>query len=82
MDFNLDSESYSKVDKSALALLRLMLLADPKQRIIAENALKHDYFGGSQKIEEEEEVKVYSPVLTNVDSTLEKKKSKKTFFLF
>ena len=35
---------YNQIDTLAMDLLRKMLVADPKQRITANLALKHPYF--------------------------------------
>ena len=40
MAFDLNSEMYKKLDKKELQLLKKMLIANPKERITAENALK------------------------------------------
>lgn len=84
MAFNLDAEAYKKVDPTAMNLLKSMLRADPKERISAEQALRHEYFTGESKGRSKEkdgafEEKMSSPVCTE---GTEKKKPKKTFFLF
>jgi len=44
MNFKLEGERYNQIDALAMDLLRKMLVADPKQRITANLALKHPYF--------------------------------------
>lgn len=61
MNIQLEGEAYSAIDKDAIALLKLMLLADPAQRITAEDALTHPYFCGMG-----EEEKVSTPVATSI----------------
>lgn len=46
MNIQLDGEAYHGIDPQALALLKLMLRADPTQRITATDALSHPYFCG------------------------------------
>jgi serine/threonine protein kinase len=45
----LDSEQHKKLDQHALDLLARMLKKNPQERITAEQALNHAYFGESQE---------------------------------
>ena len=45
MDFDLSHEKYRKIKPCSMDLLKMMLIADPLQRITAKEALKHEFFG-------------------------------------
>ena len=53
--FDLDGEEYAKTDRIVLDLLKKMLKKDPEERITAEAALFHPYFGQYEEEEAEEE---------------------------
>jgi serine/threonine protein kinase len=44
-DFTLEGSEYEKVDQFVLDLLKKMLKVDPEERITAEAALSHPFFG-------------------------------------
>lgn len=62
MNINYQDPRYAAVDPQAMDLLQRMLLADPKQRISAAQAIRHPYF---EQIAVEE-AKVSSPCVTAV----------------
>jgi serine/threonine protein kinase len=62
MKINLEGDRYAGIDKDAMDLLKKMLLADPKQRLTASEALNHTYF--FEEIKKREELQK-SPCLTS-----------------
>lgn len=53
--FDLESEDYQKVDTIVMDLLKKMLKTNPEERITAETALIHPFFGDYEEEEEPEE---------------------------
>ena len=81
--FKLEGEEYEKLDKFVLDLMKKMLKTDPEERITAEAALSHPYFGEYENEEpEKEEVEESKDVVEIGESPLlttrneERKKSK------
>ena len=62
MNINYQDVRYATVDPQAMDLLQRMLIADPKYRISAAEAIRHTYF--EQMAVEEE--KISSPCATAV----------------
>ena len=52
MDFSFNMPDYSKVDKSALDLLRKMLALEPNDRIGAAECLEHEFLAVEKGSEE------------------------------
>lgn len=52
-NFSLEGPEYSSVDKKTMDLMAKMLKVSPKERISAEEALKHEYFMGCEDVEHE-----------------------------
>jgi len=85
-DFLLEGSEYEKLDRFVLDLMKKMLKTDPEERINAEAALSHPYFGEYEEEEPERERKEVeeedkdtvdvgeSPLLTTRNE--ERKKSK------
>ena len=46
MKLNFEGERYTNINPEALELLKNMLVANPKCRISASQALNHSYFSG------------------------------------
>lgn len=69
MKINFEGERYSNLNSEALELLKKMLVANPKQRITAKEALSHGFFKGMEGLDTNE--KVSSPCHTE---TSEKRK--------
>lgn len=63
MNFNLNAPVYQKLEKEELELLKKMLVENPQERITAEEALNHPYFGLSENKENEKIMN--SPQLTS-----------------
>ena len=81
--FKLEGEEYERLDKFVLDLMKKMLKTDPEERITAEAALSHPYFGEYENEEpEKEEVEESKDVVEIGESPLlttrneERKKSK------
>lgn len=62
MKISFEGERYSNLNPEALELLKKMLVANPKQRITANEALSHSFFRGMEGLDMDE--KVSSPCHT------------------
>jgi serine/threonine protein kinase len=69
-NFTLEGEHFKEVDRYAVNLLASMLVLDPAVRISAADSMGHAYFVGES--EAPSEVKISSPVMTEVGSGIKK----------